>query len=318
MQAKGFERSRSGDGAPGLSEMTRPGAGTGEREQTRHRWRTRSRSDADRAELAIFAGMAKDKTYVDEKLGQVTVRKSRQARRISIRVTPDKGVVVTVPYWVPYRVGEAFLMSRRDWAEQALRRMANRVKEALEQGILNQGSETGALEQGTMIPGSEMMPREMGDAKPTDVAKGKDVVEALDAKIERWRKVAKETLPARLAELAGKYGFRYGRVTIKHNRSNWGSCSAKGNINLNLNLVRLPKELQDYVMLHELCHLRHMDHGTEFHRLLEELCRREMRSGEMAADGGRDCNAKEGWDVNVKEAPLHERLRKQLKSYILL
>lgn len=289
MQAKGFERSRSGDGAPGLGEMTRPGAGTGEREQTRHRWRTRSRSDAYRAELAIFAGMAKDKTYVDARLGQVTVRKSRQARRISIRVTPDKGVVVTVPYWVPYRVGEAFLMSRRDWAEQALRRMADRVKEALEQGILNQGSETGALEQGTMIPGTE---------------------EALDAKIERWRKVAKETLPARLAELARKYGFRYGRVTIKHNRSNWGSCSAKGNINLNLNLVRLPKELQDYVMLHELCHLRHMDHGTEFHRLLEELCRREMRSGEMAADGGRD--------VNAKEAPLHERLRKQLKSYILL
>lgn len=214
----------------------------------------------------------------------MTVRKSRQARRISIRVTPGKGVVVTVPYWVPYRVGEAFLMSRRDWAEQALRRMADRVKEALEQGILNQVSET----------------------------------EDLDAKIEKWRIMAKETLPARLAELAGKYGFRYGRVTIKHNRSNWGSCSAKGNINLNLNLVRLPKELQDYVMLHELCHLRHMDHGTEFHRLLEELCRREMRSGEMAADGGRDCNAKEGWDVNTKEAPLHERLRKQLKSYILL
>lgn len=248
--------------------------------------------------------MASEKKYSDPRLGQVTVRKSRQARRISIRVTPGKGVVVTVPYWVPYRVGEAFLMSRRDWAEQALRRMADRVKEA--------------LEQGTMIPGSEMMPREMGSAKPTDVAKGKDVVENLDAKIERWRKVAKETLPARLAELAGKYGFRYGRVTIKHNRSNWGSCSAKGNINLNLNLVRLPKELQDYVMLHELCHLRHMDHGTEFHRLLEELCRREMRSGEIAADGGMDGNAKEGRNCNAKEAPLHERLRKQLKSYILL
>ncbi len=46
----------------------------------------------------------------------------------------------------------------------------------------------------------------------------------------------------------------------------------RGNINLNINLVRLPHELRDYVFLHELCHLRHMNHGPEFHALLESLC----------------------------------------------
>ena len=68
------------------------------------------------------------------------------------------------------------------------------------------------------------------------------------------------------------YGFTVNRVAIKHNVSNWGSCSSKGNVNLNLNLVRLPEELRDFVMLHELCHLKYMNHGAGFHALLESLC----------------------------------------------
>lgn len=90
--------------------------------------------------------------------------------------------------------------------------------------------------------------------------------------IEALREVAKEVLPKRLRELAAKYSFEYNSVRIKHNSSNWGSCSRKGNINLNLNLVRLPDELRDYVILHELCHLRHPNHGPQFHALLESLC----------------------------------------------
>lgn len=90
--------------------------------------------------------------------------------------------------------------------------------------------------------------------------------------VEALRQQARAVLPQRLAVLADKYGFSYNRVTVKNNVSNWGSCSTRGNINLNLRLVTLPPELQDYVMLHELCHLRQMNHGPEFHRLLESVC----------------------------------------------
>ena len=90
--------------------------------------------------------------------------------------------------------------------------------------------------------------------------------------VERLRAQAKLSLPPRLKELADEHGFTYNRVTIKNNISNWGSCSAKGNINLNLRLVTLPQSLQDYVMLHELCHLREMNHGPRFHALQESLC----------------------------------------------
>lgn len=101
--------------------------------------------------------------------------------------------------------------------------------------------------------------------------KYKDAVIPSEAEIEALRCKARAELPPRLAELASRYGFTYNRVAIKHNASNWGSCSARSNINLNLNIVRLPKILQDYVLLHELCHLRHQDHGQGFHLLLEHV-----------------------------------------------
>lgn len=101
--------------------------------------------------------------------------------------------------------------------------------------------------------------------------KYKDVHIPSADEIEALRRKAKDELPPRLSQLAVRYGFVYNRVTIKHNATNWGSCSARSNINLNLNIVRLPKVLQDYVLLHELCHLRHQDHGHGFHLLLEHV-----------------------------------------------
>ena len=95
---------------------------------------------------------------------------------------------------------------------------------------------------------------------------------ATAAQVEQLREEAKAYLPGRLQELASLYGFTFNSVRIKHNSSNWGSCSSKGNINLNLNLMRIPQDLQDYVMLHELCHLKYLNHSPQFHALLESVC----------------------------------------------
>ena len=117
--------------------------------------------------------------------------------------------------------------------------------------------------------------------------KYKDVVMPEPSEIDALRKRAKAELPPRLDELATRYGFVYNRVAVKHNATNWGSCSSRSNINLNLNIVRLPKALQDYVLLHELCHLRHQDHGHAFHLLLEHVLTdnliRLMDSGDSLA-----------------------------------
>lgn len=181
-----------------------------------------------------------EKIYRVPDIGEVVVRKSVRARRLSIRIHPDKGVVVTLPCGVPYPVGLAFLRMKIRWVREVVERQK-------------------AVMENVRIPDRD--------------------------EVEELRKKAHAVLKPRIAVLAEKYGFCYRRIAIKHNSSNWGSCSTLGNINLNLNLVRLPEALRDYVLLHELCHLRHHDHGAEFHALLERLCGDNLECLAGAGDG---------------------------------
>ena len=137
--------------------------------------------------------------------------------------------------------------------------------------------------------------------------------------VEAMRKEAKELLPRRLSELAERYGFSYGSVFIKHNSSNWGSCSARGNINLNLNLVRLPQLLRDHVILHELCHLRHPNHGPEFHALLERLGADNLRR--IAGTGEQDeafLWLQDAIRRSRARFPVQHVLQQELKKYLLV
>ena len=85
------------------------------------------------------------------------------------------------------------------------------------------------------------------------------------------RTAARKILVERLDYLAGKYGFSYNRVFIRNQKTRWGSCSAKNNINLNVNLVRLPAELIDYTILHELVHTRVKNHSQKFWDQMDRL-----------------------------------------------
>ena len=78
------------------------------------------------------------------------------------------------------------------------------------------------------------------------------------------RVTARKVIVERLDFLAEKYGFSYNRVFIRNQKTRWGSCSTKNNINLNVNLVRLPDELIDYTILHELVHTRVKNHSQKF------------------------------------------------------
>jgi len=206
-----------------------------------------------------------EKVHIDPVLGEVILRKSPRTRRISIRIHPVKGVVVTMPPYVRYAVGLDFLESRREWALGAMERMS---------------------------------------ARDATLPEGESV--------ETLRVRAKAELPGRLKALADRYGFRYNRLTIKHNTSNWGSCSTKGNINLNLNLMRVPVPLQDYVLLHELVHLHHPDHGPAFHAELEGLLSDHFsRNGE--ADDFRPFTAEAA--RSRARNPLSHVLEKALKTY---
>lgn len=85
------------------------------------------------------------------------------------------------------------------------------------------------------------------------------------------RAEAKRRLSQRLKYLADKHGFTYNRAFIRNQRTRWGSCSQKNDISLNVKLVRLPDELMDYVILHELTHTRYKNHSSEFWAELDRL-----------------------------------------------
>lgn len=82
---------------------------------------------------------------------------------------------------------------------------------------------------------------------------------------------AKQTLPERVAHYASLLGVSYGRITIRAQRSRWGSCSAKGNLNFNCLLMLAPPEVRDYVVVHELCHRLELNHSQRFWAWVERI-----------------------------------------------
>jgi predicted metal-dependent hydrolase len=86
-----------------------------------------------------------------------------------------------------------------------------------------------------------------------------------------WKIEAYEYLPKRMEQLATKHGLKFEGLTVKNSRSFWGNCSRDDYIVLSLHLMHLPDELIDYVILHELCHTVHKNHGERFWALLDKL-----------------------------------------------
>lgn len=215
-----------------------------------------------------------EKIYNDPEIGEVRLRKSLRGRKVSIRVSPSRGVVVSVPYFTSYDAGMRFFASKRPWVIATL---AKQKKTAL------------------------------------------NVLSLSPEQTDLLRKRAKEWIPARLALLASVYGFRYNAVAVKNNKSNWGSCSLLDNINLNLRLVAIPEPLRDYVILHELCHLKHRDHGPDFHALLEKLCRDRMASARYEDE--RDDRLRTGIlgfaELSRAAFPVSHLLEKAIRTYRL-
>lgn len=90
-------------------------------------------------------------------------------------------------------------------------------------------------------------------------------------KVKELAEQAKEYIPQRVEYYAEIIGVTYGRITIRNQRTRWGSCSGKGNLNFNCLLMMMPKEVIDYVIVHELCHRKEMNHSTAFWKEVENV-----------------------------------------------
>ena len=90
--------------------------------------------------------------------------------------------------------------------------------------------------------------------------------------IEEMAQKALKIIPPRVEHFAGLIGVTYGKITIRNQKTRWGSCSAKGNLNFNCLLVMVPPEVMDSVIVHELCHRKEMNHSPAFYANVLRVC----------------------------------------------
>lgn len=203
-------------------------------------------------------------------IGPVNFRRSARARYVNIRVKPGAGVLVSVPQGVSYEKARDFVHEKSDWIKRKLKHLENIEKQATIFGEDTSYStrkhrlviEKKAVESvrvrvsGGIIRVNCPLHINVEDSSVQDAVKG-GIIRAL-------RKEAKEYIPNRVAQLAGKNGFTYNNIFFKNAKTRWGSCSVRNNLNFNIHLMRLPDKLIDYVILHELTHTVVKNHSKDF------------------------------------------------------
>lgn len=220
--------------------------------------------------------MPEKKVYI-ENIGIVTLRKNKRSKNVSISIRPSKGISVTIPYFLSYKYGLKVVERKRNWIEKHLPKIKEYEKN---KPIFTENSEYNTRYRKLIVSShsSEKLKSTITSESikifypqffPVENEEIQNYIKKII--IKTLRTEAKEYLPKRTEELAQKLGFRYNQVFIKNNKTLWGSCSGKNNINLNLHLLKLPSHLIDYVIIHELCHTIEKNHGPGFWKLMDSI-----------------------------------------------
>jgi predicted metal-dependent hydrolase len=189
-----------------------------------------------------------------------------RARRYLLRLRPDGTARVTIPRRGTIAAARDFAARNRDWLERQLQRLAAQpqlpVTWPAGTEILFRGEpvRVDRDESGAICLGRERI-RFSGSAA--------DLRPAVQRHLHR---LAARELPPRVRELAARHGIVVTRVTVRNQRTRWGSCSRHGAISLNWRLIQAPDSVRDYIILHELAHRRQMNHSDKFWAEVARLC----------------------------------------------
>lgn len=153
------------------------------------------------------------------------IRRNGSARRVKISIDPSGEVSLTIPRFVPEKMAEMYLLSKRDWIISKLDYFK------------------------TIKLQTNILKNKYPDYKSS-------------------RKEALKILTKKVEEVNEFYKYKYGRITIKNQRTCWGSCSRHGNLNFNYKLAFMDDKYADYVVTHEICHLKELNHSKRFWALV--------------------------------------------------
>ena len=206
---------------------------------------------------------------IQERLVPVLYRRHPRARRYLLRLRADQTVVVTLPRRGSLEFARQFAASRRAWLEKQWRILEARPAPP---PVLRPGME--ALLRGRRVAleareGGGRLEIWFDNQRLQAGAPEENLRPALE---EHLRALARRELAERAEELARQHGAPMRRVMVRSQRSRWGSCSVRGTISLNWRLVQVPETVRDYIILHELTHLRHLNHSARFWAAVEKVC----------------------------------------------
>lgn len=223
------------------------------------------------------------KLYINNDELTYRIRHSRKARYLRLQINPSSGLEVIVPRGCKIEEAERFIYKKRDWILKHLKAVP----------VEEQFSYLGEIIEikqkfDLFLTRHKISFRK--DALLIESPAGS--TEDLRLIYNAWLKhFAKIYLPERTRKIAQKYGFSPRQIRIRNQKTRWGSCSASGNISLNYKLMKYRKELIDYVIIHELCHLKEMNHSNKFWQLVEGLVpeykslKRELKTGPIVDNG---------------------------------
>ena len=219
--------------------------------------------------------------HSEEKLNldgiSITFYRSKKAKNINISIRPFKGVRVAVPRLASFRQAKKFVLLRKNWIEKHTSQMKQFEDR---QTIFNWDTEFRTKYHTVKLIKSRIDIIKYNCTENQLVVNipenknilNSDVQDFIFNAIEKtYRLEAKAYLPDRVEELAKTYGLFYKKVKINNAKTRWGSCSSENNINLSLQLMRLPDYLIDYVILHELAHTKVKNHSIRFWQFLNSI-----------------------------------------------
>ena len=199
------------------------------------------------------------------------LRRPRQ-RHIHLRVRPDGGLRVTCSRRVPKRAIFSFIAESEPFIQKCLRQVAeHRARYPLKRFETGETVRVrGELKPLAMVWswGERVRVKDLGASVEMVAPLNSTRVERLAAMCRHFQREAKRHLPARVEHFASVMGLRPSRLSIRGQKTRWGSCTAKAAVNLNWKLMSMPAEIIDYVIVHELAHIRHLDHSPRFWALV--------------------------------------------------
>jgi predicted metal-dependent hydrolase len=228
-------------------------------------------SESEQSSFFDFFGGSREDTGVEAPPDKpdVVFERSAKATRYRLTLRKDGTAVAIIPLRGNEREARSFVEEHREWLERARERQKHKPRGATvwtlgahvlwrgEMGEIRKAVE-GERPQVCIAADVFRVPKLDGNLRPT-----------LEA---HFLRLAKAELPARTWELAALTGMAVMAVSVRNQRTRWGSCSADGGISLNWRLIQTPDFVRDYIIYHELMHLKEMNHSDRFWARVEEVC----------------------------------------------